>query len=71
MKKIDNEAKEEVANNIKTEYRAGSFLPKEYKSIPDTKPKWLNDNIANAEQQQSDLEELESKISEFRRKLGL
>lgn len=55
--------------DIKQEYRAGNFLPKEYKSEKSSRPEWLEINLRMSQDVKA--EELESKISEFRIKLGL
>lgn len=61
--------KNEIAEDIKTDYRNGNFLPKEYKSSTPKRPAWLEENLRRS--QDSKVEELEAELSEHRRRLGL
>jgi len=72
MDKNIDKIKQEIENKIRTDYRNGSFLPKDYE-IKDILPPWLKDNLTleHREAQQRDLEELESKINAYKDKLGL
>jgi hypothetical protein len=65
--------KDILEEDIKAEYRQGNFLPADYKSREVVRPKWLEDNLTLEHQEElhRQAEELESKISEFRAKLGL
>lgn len=61
--------KDIISEDIKTEYRAGSFLPENYKSSQSVRPAWLEENLINS--RESQLEELEGMINDYKIKLGL
>lgn len=66
--KIMTKEKQEISEQIKTDYRAGRFFPKDYKS-QNNKPAWLDENLLR--NQDAEIEELEAKINEYKNKLGL
>ena len=66
MEKFNNSIHEQ---EIKTDYRNGSFLPADYKSTSAIKPQWLEEGMRR--NQDEKMEELESEMQLLKSKLGL